>query len=182
MSSFKEIVTKTIIGKGKKTFRNKYTLISEEIPDTVLGCWIINHKLSGTNDLDKVIINGSYDVNIWYSCNNNTRTNVISKRIDYEETVKINLKEDSALSNDTEIILRNQKNPTCVDVNVENDKIIYVIEKEIGIELIGDSKVKIAVEDEYDDYEVIEDEVEPTNEVMNEIEENVNEEYLSEAN
>lgn len=43
MSSFKEIVTKTIIGKGKKTFRNKYTLISEEIPDTVLGCWIINH-------------------------------------------------------------------------------------------------------------------------------------------
>ena len=45
MSSFKEIVTKAIIGKGKKYFKNNYTLTPEVEPTTVLGCWVINHHL-----------------------------------------------------------------------------------------------------------------------------------------
>lgn len=43
--AFKEIVTKTVIGKGKKYFKNNYTIESEIIPSTVLGCWVINHLL-----------------------------------------------------------------------------------------------------------------------------------------
>lgn len=179
MSSFKEIVTKTIIGKGKKNFRDKYFIITEDKPDTVLGCWIINHNLNGTSNGEKVLIKGNYDVNIWYSYNNNTKTNVANKRIDYIEEVKVKLKEDTSLSNDTEIILRSLKNPNCIDVNIEGDKINYVVEKEIGVELVGDAKVKIAVEDDDDDYDIIEDEPEaPTQEVMEEIDKNVNEEYL----
>ena len=45
MGSFREIVTKAVIGKGKKLFSNNYTLIPEEIPTTILGCWVINHLL-----------------------------------------------------------------------------------------------------------------------------------------
>ncbi len=43
---FKEIVTKAIIGKAKKTSSGDYTLVPEEKPDTVLGCWVINHLLA----------------------------------------------------------------------------------------------------------------------------------------
>ena len=46
MSSFKEIVTKAIIGKGKKYFKNNYTLTPEVEPTTVLGCWVINHLIT----------------------------------------------------------------------------------------------------------------------------------------
>lgn len=45
MSSYKEIVTKAVIGKGKKYFKNKYDVSSEVVPSTILGCWIINHHL-----------------------------------------------------------------------------------------------------------------------------------------
>lgn len=45
MAAYKEIVTKAIIGKGKKYFKNDYTLTPEEKPSTILGCWIINHLL-----------------------------------------------------------------------------------------------------------------------------------------
>ena len=45
MSNYREIVTKTIIGKGKKEYSNKYSLKTEQTPNTVLGCWIINHRL-----------------------------------------------------------------------------------------------------------------------------------------
>jgi spore coat protein E len=45
MSNYKEIVTKAVIGKGKKYFKNKYSVKSEVVPSTILGCWIINHLL-----------------------------------------------------------------------------------------------------------------------------------------
>ena len=50
MSNFKEIVTKAVIGKGKKYYKNSYIIDTEFVPTTVLGCWVINHLLvSGDN-------------------------------------------------------------------------------------------------------------------------------------
>ena len=45
--AFKEIVTKAIIGKGKKYFKNNYNIAVSDNPTTVLGCWVINHKFKG---------------------------------------------------------------------------------------------------------------------------------------
>lgn len=45
MSSFKEIVTKAVIGKAKKTNNANFLLTPEEKPNTILGCWVINHLL-----------------------------------------------------------------------------------------------------------------------------------------
>lgn len=179
MSSYKEIVTKTVIGKGKKEFRDKYEVSTNEKVDTVLGCWIINHKLEGKCNNDKVLIEGEYDTNIWYSYDNNTKTNVVNKKVYYKEEVKVNLKEDTSLNSDTEILLRSLKNPNCVDVNNKDKTIEFIVEKEIGIELIGDAKVKIAVEDDYDDYEVIEDEKNALDEIDKEVEEDYLEKKMS---
>lgn len=46
MPAFKEIVTKAIIGKGKKYYKNSYTIETENEPTTVLGCWVINHLIT----------------------------------------------------------------------------------------------------------------------------------------
>ena len=61
---YKEIVTKAIIGKGKKYYKNTYTVDTENIPTTVLGCWVINHKFKGSEVSGKIVIDGSFDVNI----------------------------------------------------------------------------------------------------------------------
>ena len=42
-----------------------------------------------------------------------------------------------------EIIVRSLKQPSCVKVDIDGNNIIYTIEKELGIELVGDIKVKI---------------------------------------
>lgn len=179
MNKFKEIVTKAIVGKGKKTFRNNYEIALEDEVDTVLGCWIINHTMSGKNNNGKVKINGSYDVNIWYSYDGNTKTDVASKRINYEHNVDINLKDDGNLNDSSEIIIRSLKNPTCVEVSSEDNVIKYVVEKELGIEIIGDTKVKIAIYNDEEDYDTLDDSMseEELNDVIDEIDE-VNEEYL----
>ena len=64
---FKEIVTKAVIGKGKKTFKNTYNMLIENNADTILGCWVINHNFKGYETNSKIIIDGSFDVNNWYS-------------------------------------------------------------------------------------------------------------------
>lgn len=45
MANYKEIVTKAVIGKGKKKFITKSEITPEVVPTTVLGCWVINHLL-----------------------------------------------------------------------------------------------------------------------------------------
>ena len=180
MNKFKEIVTKAIVGKGKKTFKNNYEIALEDEVDTVLGCWIINHTMSGKNNNGKVKINGSYDVNIWYSYDGNTKTGVASKRINYEHNVDISLKDDGNLNDSSEIIIRSLKNPTCVEVSSEDNVIKYVVEKELGIEIIGDTKVKIAIYNDEEEYETLDDTMseEELDEVISEIDD-VNEDYLN---
>ena len=46
MALFKEIVTKAVIGKGKKLFKDNYSLEVENAPTTILGCWVINHLIT----------------------------------------------------------------------------------------------------------------------------------------
>lgn len=176
MASFKEIVTKAVIGKAKKTSSNEFLLTPEEAPNTVLGCWVINHKFSGSkNSSGSVLVNGSFDVNVWYSYDNDKKTAVSTRNFTYNDTMNVPLKEDHNLTDASEIIVRCLRQPTVSNVKIEGDTVKLDIEKELGVEIVGDTKVKVSVEDDEDDYEEIFDE--------KEIEEigDINDDYLNEA-
>ena len=130
MSNYREIVTKAVIGKGKKTFTNHYTLVPEEKPTTILGCWVINHKFSGRKNNDKIILSGTCDINIWYSYENDTKTLVSKQTINYNEEVMVSRKKESNISSNEEIIVRSLRQPSCTKVNIVDGKIEYDIEKE----------------------------------------------------
>ncbi len=179
MASYREIVTKTVIGKGKKTFSNHYTLVPTELPTTILGCWIINHKFSGFKEGDKVRVQGSCDVNIWYSYDNDTKTVVSRQTIQYDELLAIGKKAESDISNNEEVIVRSLKQPICSKVDIVNNNIEYDVEKELGIEIVGDAKVRIVVDEEEDEWDEILDEDEEE-ELMKEIGENVDENFINE--
>lgn len=161
MSNFREIVTKAVIGKAKKTSNNKFSLSTDEVPNTVLGCWVINHNFNGTNNSGSVLINGAFDVNVWYSYDNDTKTSVSTKRFNYSEKMNVPLKNDTILDNNSEIIVRSLKQPTVTDVSINNGEVNLTIEKELGVEIVGNTKVKISVEDIDEDYvELIDDDIE----------------------
>ena len=173
-NNYKEIITKAIIGKGKKIFKNEYSVECEKDIDTVLGCWVINHDLKGIKDGEYIKIVGSYDINIWYSYDNNTKTDVVSNKMFYEERVRVRIKENSEINDNTEIIIRSLKNPTWIDVSNSDKTIKYTISKELGIEILGDTKIKIPISVNEDDYDVIIDE----ESLSDEIDKSVNENYL----
>ncbi len=177
MAAYKEIVTKAIIGKGKKYFKNGYNIETNAKPTTVLGCWVINHKFKGYKSGEKIGVDGSYDVNIWYSYDNDSKTTVVSKKIDYNDLFNVKIRENADLTSDTDVIVRTLKQPTCSKVNIEDDGIIsFEIEKELGVEIVGETKMKIAIEEDEEPWDEIEDEVDEK--IEQEIEENVNEKYI----
>ena len=158
MSNFKEIVTKAIIGKCKKKVISSYDIECDEKPNTILGCWVINHSFRGVNNLGKVNVSGSFDVNVWYSYDNDTKTAVCSRKFTYNDAINVPIKESSKLDSNSEIIVNALKQPTVTDVKINDDLVSLKIEKELGIEVIGNATVKIQVEDNFDDYEEVYDE------------------------
>lgn len=175
MAMYKEIVTKTVIGKGKKYFKNNYTITPTDKPTTVLGCWVINHQFKGYKSGEKIGVDGSFDINIWYSYDHDSKTTVVSKKIDYNDV--FNVKTRESVDGDTDVIVRALKQPSCVKVNIlENGDINFDIEKELGVEIVGEGKVKISVEEEEDPWEEIEDDVD--DKVLNQIDASVDEKYI----
>lgn len=167
MSNYKEIVTKTVVGKGKKVFKSEYSLTPENTPNTVLGCWVINHNFNGTNNRSDVNVNGSFDVNVWYSYDNDSKTAVTTRNFTYHELLRLRVKDVDSLSNNNEIIVRSLRQPTVQDVKIKGNDVYLSIEKELGVEIVGESKVKIAtLEDElpWDDLEDDNDEINEVNE------------------
>ena len=173
MASFKEIVTKAVIGKAKKTSVSKFSVTPSEIPDTVLGCWVINHTFEGRSVNGVVVIDGGFDVNVWYSYDNDTRTAVATEHFTYEDKMNIKLKDGALLTDASEIIVRSLTQPTVTDVSTDSGVVKLSIEKELGVEIVGNTMIKVSVEEDEDDYEVIEDSVddEEVDQVINEIDE-----------
>lgn len=176
MAYFKEIVTKAVIGKGKKTTNLNHVVETEDNINTVLGCWIINHSFNGINNGGKVLVNGAYDINIWYSYDNNTKTNVLVKRFNYQDVMNVKIKENGELTNTSEIIVRALNQPSVTDVNVEGTSINLSVHKEMGVEVVGDTKVRVSVEDDFEDYEEIIDEEEIVEVLDNDLD--INDDYL----
>ena len=170
MAEYKEIVTKAVIAKGKKSTSNKYTLEPEEIPNTILGCWVINNTFNGTSVGDSIIVNGSFDVNVWYSYDNDSKTAVSTKKYNYSDTM--HMKSLNSLDSRPEVLVKSLKQPTVADVKIDNGVVNLSIDKELGIEIVGNTKIKVPVETLDDDYEILEDDP-PLEEI-----DKVNEDYL----
>ncbi len=171
MSNFKEIVTKAVVGKAKKSSVDSFYVETNEVPNTVLGCWVINNTFSGMNNNGVVLVNGEYDINVWYSYDNDTKTTVSTKRYAYSDKINVNLKENTGLSNKSEIIVRSLKQPTVSDVNIENNVVKVTVDKELAVEIIGDTKLKVSIEDLEDDYDEVTEE-DLSDEVIDEIDDN----------
>ena len=154
--AYKEIVTKAVIGKGKKNYKEKYQVEVEQTPTTILGCWIINHNFQGKEANDKIAITGSFDANVWYSYDNDTKTTVVTKTLNYNAEEKLTIGQQEVVNKD--IIIRSLKQPTCISAKEDGKLINLEIEKELGIEIIGDTKVRISsVDDEEDTWDILGD-------------------------
>lgn len=146
---YREIITKAVIGKGRKFTKDTNTITADHRPSSILGCWIINHhyhaKLVGK---DKVEIHGKYDVNIWYAFHDNSKTEVVSETIEYCDKVPLTIRDKNTIGDDAYVNAKVIQQPNCLECSIveKGNKVKVEVEREFLVEVIGETKVVVKVD------------------------------------
>lgn len=156
----RQIITKAVIGKGKKFTEASHIISPTHNPSSILGCWVINHHYKAKKKGDCVEVTGTYDINVWYSYNDNTKTEVVTEKVQYTDSIPLVVKDENCISDDLEIIARATQQPNCLECEIaeKGGKIAVEVEREFIVEVIGETKVFVkldpngVVEDD-DDFE-----------------------------
>ncbi|SFD78892.1 spore coat protein E [Lentibacillus persicus] len=146
---YREIITKAVCGKGKKFTQATHHISSSHRPSSILGCWVINHLYNAKKKSeDTVEIHGSYDVNIWYSYNDNTKTDVVTERVTYTDHVPLTVKDDKCINDDYDVIAKVVQQPNCLECEIagHGNKIAVEVEREFVVQIIGETKVAVRVD------------------------------------
>jgi spore coat protein E len=144
---FREIITKAVCAKGKKFTQATNTVNPAHRPTSILGCWIINHQYKAKKKHDCVEIEGRYDINVWYSYNKNTKTEVVTETVEYCDVIPLSHKDENCLNDDLEVIARVLQQPNTLEATISpnGNKVIVQVEREFVAEVIGETKVCVLV-------------------------------------
>lgn len=95
-------------------------------------------------------IEGFYDVNTWYSFDGNTKTEVVTERVNYTDEVSIGYRDKNFSGDDLEIIARVIQPPNCLEalVSPNGNKIVVTVEREFVTEVVGETKICVSVNPE----------------------------------
>lgn len=170
MNDIREIVTKAIVGKGKKTIKIAGIIDDTVDIDSILGCWIINHQFEAQKVGNNVEILGAFELNVWYSLDGNSKTEVAKKEIEYEELIKIKSLVEDYIDINNDIIVRMLQQPVCTNAIIKEGNIHVDIVFEAIAEVIGETKMRVSVLNQYEEIDVEE----------MDIDEEINEDFLDE--
>lgn len=150
MSEYREIITKAVVGKGRKFTQSTHTISPSHRPTSILGCWIINHQYDAKKCENTVEVEGCYDINVWYSYNDNTKTEVVTETVTYTDVIKLKYKDDNFLGDDFDVIARVLQQPNCLEATISpnGNKVVVQVEREFLAEIVGETKVCVAVNPE----------------------------------
>lgn len=145
MNEVREIVTKAVVAKGKKVMHISHQLETTVHPYSILGCWIINHEFEAVKKNDLINIDGTFEVNIWYSTDENTKTDVLREKIPYFKDIKVKKIVSNYLKNTDDVLAKILRHPTVTGAKIDNDIINLEIEFEILAEVIGETKMQVTI-------------------------------------
>ncbi|TJY44248.1 outer spore coat protein CotE [Cohnella pontilimi] len=150
----REIITKAICGKGRKFSTITHTVKPPHHPSSILGAWIINHQYESVRSGDGVEVIGSYDINIWYSYNKNSQTDVAKETITYVDLVPLSYVDPRHRANTEEVSADATQEPNCVEATIGGGgtSVVIKVEREFAVEMVAETKVCVLVDPSgYDD-------------------------------
>lgn len=157
MSEIREIVTKAIVAKGKKSINLSHSIETSIHPYSILGCWIINHQYEAYKENDLVYITGSFDINIWYSMENNTKTDVLRENVNYKKDIKTKQIVEDYLEHSDDVLIKVLKQPTATNAKIYDGKIDIDVTFDILAEVLGETKMQVTVFKDMTNYEDVDD-------------------------
>ncbi|GIP37342.1 spore coat protein E [Paenibacillus sp. J31TS4] len=144
---FREIITKAVCGKGRKFSQVSHTVTPSHAPTSILGAWIINNQYEAAKAMDGVEVVGTYDLNIWYSYDRNTKTDVAKETVSYVDLIPLSFVDKYHKSSTAEVSATSTQEPNCVEAGISADgrSVVLRVEREYAVEMTAETKVCVAV-------------------------------------
>lgn len=114
-------------------------------PYSILGCWIINHKYEAYKESDVVYVTGTFDINIWYSLANNTKTDVLRETVSYKKDIKTKQIVDDYLEHSDDVLIKILKSPQATNAKIYDGHIDIDLSFDILAEVLGETKMQVTV-------------------------------------
>lgn len=144
---YREIITKAVCGSGQRNTKTTNYIMPLHEPNSILGCWIINHEYHANRGEASVVeVHGTYDVNIWYSHDDNTRTDVVKEIIDYCDEIELSSQDRQSYYHEDEVMADVIRQPNCLRCKIEEGDIAVEVEREFSVNVIGETKVRVKVD------------------------------------
>lgn len=145
---FREIVTKAVVAKGKKTIELKETVEVESLIHSILGCMVINHEFEAIkNDFD-IMISGSFELDIWYSKGESSETDVMKKKVTYLKNIPTKKISNADVIDNSDCIIRILQHPTCTNAVINGSSVSIDIIFEVLVDVIGETTMQISIVDD----------------------------------
>lgn len=142
----REIITKAVCGKGRKFSQVTHNVTPPHKPSSILGAWIINHQYDADRSGEGIEVVGTYDINIWYSYDKNTKTDVAKETVSYVELVPLSYLDTKHRASTEEVSAEATQEPNCVEAHVNgNGGVTIRVEREFHAELVAETKVCVVI-------------------------------------
>jgi len=143
----REIITKAVCGKGRKFSQATHTVTPPHKPSSVLGAWIINHQYEAVKSGNGIEVVGTYDINIWYSYDKNSKTDVAKETVSYSDLVPLSYVDPKHRNSTEEVSAEAIQEPNCVEASVASggDSVLIRVEREFQVEMVAETKVCVLV-------------------------------------
>lgn len=135
-----------MIAKGKQRTEKEVTLLPPNRPSSILGCWVINHTHSAKKAGSSIEVTGKFDVNVWYSHHDHSKTSVFTETVTYKDKIRLRYRDEPSSSKE-EIRVEVLQQPNCTEAIISDckEKFLIKVERELVAEVIGETKVMITV-------------------------------------
>lgn len=143
----REIISKAVCGRGRQFIQSALPFAPPHQPTTVLGAWVINHQFEAVKADDAVEVIGTYDLNLWYAYEANTKTDVAKETFSYVQNVPLQHIDPHHRPTTVEIIATAVQEPNCVEATISgrDGKVIARIEFELQAEMVAETKLHVVV-------------------------------------
>jgi len=143
----REIITRAVCGRGRKFSVVTHTVSPPNHPTSILGAWVINHQYESARAGEGVEVTGTYDINIWYSYDNNSQTDVAKETVSYADLISLSYVDPEHRTSTVEVSAEVLQEPNCVEANVSSygNGVSIRVERAFVVEMIGETKVCVLV-------------------------------------
>lgn len=144
----REIVSKTLTGRGKISyFYERELSLNEEVSKT-LGCWIINLNYEVKHEKSDVFLEGYYSIQLWYAKDNDQSSSVYEEKIPFKEKATMVYRNIPTISEEKVVKVFVNKYPNAVYMKLnENNTISIKIEALYFIDVFQEAVLVIETKD-----------------------------------